>query len=68
MVMQGCVYKGKVRPVILEQLKAVTLNGKSTGVGDEKAFRFPAHSLGWYSPPEGEMLIVPTHSLKGGFW
>lgn len=38
-IMQGCVYKGKVRPVILEQLKAVTLNGKSIGVGEEKKFR-----------------------------
>lgn len=63
--MQGCVYKGKVRPVILEQLKAVTLNGKSAGVGEEKAFRFPAHSLGCYLPLEGKMLIAPTLSLKG---
>jgi hypothetical protein len=37
--MQGCVYKGKVRPVISEQLKVVTLNGKGTGVGEEKRFR-----------------------------
>lgn len=65
MIMQGCVYKGKVRPVILEQLKAVTLNGKSAGVGEEKAFRFPTRSLGCYSPLEGKMLIAPTLSLKG---
>lgn len=29
MIAQECVYKGKVRPVILEQLKTVTLYGQS---------------------------------------
>lgn len=58
MIAQGCVYKGKVRPVILEQLKTVTLKWQTCWVRE--------HQLVISSLRAKCRLCQPY--LRGWFW